>query len=454
MADAAVLYHGESEWCGGAYMYYQKPGRKLMEYGLDYDVVPADLFGETLETVKGSDSSESVYHLARVEDGRLMIGEESYTCLILPYAQYLAESVIHFVAEAAHKGLKVFVVDALPEKDVHGNPLPDCWEDNVEVVPLGDMARRVAALVEQTGTREIIVERMVSEEKPDREGNSRPMDAGKAIDLVKDKDGQSFPWLRSFLVRQTDGVAAMYFNESVSQRYCGRIRVKNPVYRTVSIYDPWQNRMQRYALQEAEVLLYLEPGEAMFYCFEGQEGSGNVEESTGHNAAGAADDQDNQVRNFPLLQESIALDLNWKVHREPQEEQGLQQAHGQQGEEIFLLAGQPLPNLNGPGYWPSFVGSYVYEGSFDQKKKEGMRYFLLFPEASDSIRVVLNGRDLGFLAGFPARVEITKALTEVLNQIRVEVTTTLVWKLKDGASTHLQVPPTGMTKQPVLQIVL
>ena len=127
-------------------MYYQKPGRKLMEHGLDYDVVPADLFGEALRADAGNDGQEAVrrrgraercgghravdreaiYCRTKVREGRLWIGEESYVCLILPYAQYLDRDVVRFVEEAG--GLKVFVVDALPEGDVYGNPLPDCWE--------------------------------------------------------------------------------------------------------------------------------------------------------------------------------------------------------------------------------------------------------------------------------------------------------------------------------------
>lgn len=47
LADAAILYHGESEWCGEA-MYFQKPGRALMEKQLDYDVIPADILQKLL----------------------------------------------------------------------------------------------------------------------------------------------------------------------------------------------------------------------------------------------------------------------------------------------------------------------------------------------------------------------------------------------------------------------
>lgn len=67
LADAAILYHGESEWCGEA-MYFQKPGRALMEKQLDYDVIPADIFAEAI-----------------VENGVLKILDKTYASLILPY---------------------------------------------------------------------------------------------------------------------------------------------------------------------------------------------------------------------------------------------------------------------------------------------------------------------------------------------------------------------------------
>lgn len=120
-------------------------------------------------------------------------------------------------------------------------------------------------------------------------------------------------------------------------------------------------------------------------------------------------------------------------------------------EGILLEAGQELPNLNGPGYWPSFAGTYRYETIFQQPKENGRIYCLVLPEASDSVRVELNGVELGFLAGFPARVDITDALKEGVNALILDVTNTLVWRVKDGASTHLQIPATGITAVPVIE---
>lgn len=409
VADAAVLYHGESEWSGGACMLFQKPGRKLMEKGMDYDVIPADLLEETqTRDGGGEDLNPAGYHSVWVENGRLRIGKESYVCLILPYARYLDKRVIRFVEKSAPPGLKVFVTDALPEGDVYGEPLPENWEKNVEVVSLCGLAEKVEALKEARGENEITV------------------------------DTCDFPDLRCLVMRHRDGLAAMYFNESVWKKFRGQIRVNNPEYGRVTVYDPWQNRAESFALRESggpesapgNVPLCLEPGEAVFYCFERQS-----------NGAGSP------APEFPVQGEREVLDLDWKITRIPQ---GTQE---EIREETRLRAGQPLPNLNGPGYWPSFVGTYVYEGSFYRKKEAGKRYVLIFPQACDSMRVLWNGKDLGFLAGFPARLEVTDVLADGENSIRVEVTTTLVWKHKDGASTHLQLPASGMTQAPVLQVL-
>lgn len=85
------------------------------------------------------------------------------------------------------------------------------------------------------------------------------------------------------------------------------------------------------------------------------------------------------------------------------------------------------------------------------KKEDGKCYKLLIPEASDCVRVKLNDTDLGFLAGFPARADITAALKDGENRLELQVFTTLVWSRKDGASTHLQIPATGITEIPVVE---
>ena len=46
---------------------------------------------------------------------------------------------------------------------------------------------------------------------------------------------------------------------------------------------------------------------------------------------------------------------------------------------------------------------------------------------------------------------MTDILVNGKNMLCMEVTTTLVWERKDGASTHLQISPTGLWEAPVLE---
>lgn len=478
LADAAVLYHAESEWSGGETMFFQKPGRKLMEAQLDYDVIPADVLmpgaGEFGRRENGKDMScgdgdvsaagkegmpaadcARTKEYACVEDGWLCIREERYSCLILPYARYLDGRAVRFVSENAPKGLRVFVIDALPEGDTLGNPLPENWKSCVTVVPLWQIAEKVEELEDAMGGRELSV----------RSGDGTAA-AGR------------FPNLRSLAMRQPDGLTAMYFNESVSEKVCAQVQVKNPAYGAgrVTVYDPWQNRAECFALQGGVIPLNLEPGEAVFYCLESSEAVAcGLEPGEAAHCPGAGEallyspgkgGEKGEVPAcegaFPILAGRRKLDVEWKVSRWEQPhivgekaEQEISQTEEQSvpvfEEAAVLRAGEELPNLNGPDYWPSFVGIFRYETEFEQKMEQGGRYYLVLPEASDSVRVELNGADLGFLAGFPSRVEITEALREGKNALVLEVTNTLVWRIKDGASTHLQVPATGITAVPVIE---
>lgn len=138
------------------------------------------------------------------------------------------------------------------------------------------------------------------------------------------------------------------------------------------------------------------------------------------------------------LEKQTTLYIPWKVTTK-------------EGKTLQLKADKELPNMNGRGYFPAYTGSYLYTGSFTWKKNEGEHYSLKFPEAADCLRVKLNGEDVGYLAGFPAKVEVTDALLDGENHLEIKVDTTLVWKLKDGASTHLQIPATGITEAPVIE---
>ncbi len=392
LADAAILYHGESEWCGEA-MYFQKPGRALMEKQLDYDVIPADIFAE-----------------ATVENGVLKILDKIYASLILPYAQCLDERVVQFIEENQKNGLKVYIIDKLPEKTTKGAKIFTKFAECVEIVSLENLAKKSAAESEKDRMRRLAV-----------------------TDNGQGSLSANVPDLRMMVTQTEDGLCAMLFNESVSRRADFALLVQDEKLDGMVLYDPWFNRTKSFSLKSHpaqvdgyayQVLGSLEPGESYFLCLESVEQI----QKEGHELE----------FDILCLEKQNTLYIPWKV------------SVGEK-ETLQLNAEKELPNMNGRGYFPTYTGSYLYTGSFTWKKNPGEYYTLKFPEASDCLKVKLNGKDLGYLAGFPAKVEVTDVLQDGENQLEIKVDTTLVWKLKDGASTHLQVPATGITEAPMIE---
>ena len=100
VASAAILYHAEGEWMSGAgkAMLMQKPAKALYDAHLDFDIVCAD-------TLLGD---------ARVADGRLAIGEETFAALVVPAAEYLPEKLLARLAAFKAAGLPVLFAGGTP----------------------------------------------------------------------------------------------------------------------------------------------------------------------------------------------------------------------------------------------------------------------------------------------------------------------------------------------------
>lgn len=101
IAPAAILYHGEAEWCGRA-MLSQKPARKLAEAQIAYDCIPADVFAER-EHYRTNISSV------------LQVNTQEYRALIVPYAQFVTAEFAEAAAELWKNGFPVIFLEGLPE---------------------------------------------------------------------------------------------------------------------------------------------------------------------------------------------------------------------------------------------------------------------------------------------------------------------------------------------------
>lgn len=98
VVSAGVIYHAEAEWCGGEYMYEQKPLKELLQGQLDCDIIPFDALSE-----------------GEVEDGAVVINETVYPCIVAPYAQILPREQLALLENLAERGADIVFADALPE---------------------------------------------------------------------------------------------------------------------------------------------------------------------------------------------------------------------------------------------------------------------------------------------------------------------------------------------------
>lgn len=125
---AAILYHGEAEWCG-SYLPMQKVAKELARHQIDFSFVPADVFRDP-----------TTYHTTLDEHG-LSINGTTFTCFILPYCEYIGSDVQAFLNQASQLNFPVYLIDQAPEK------LYDRAAASVQVsgmlTPLAELAERM-----------------------------------------------------------------------------------------------------------------------------------------------------------------------------------------------------------------------------------------------------------------------------------------------------------------------
>lgn len=109
MCDALVLYDAEAEWlCGkDKIMRTQKVAHALADTHIDYDIIPCD----TLLDVT-------------VKDGKLLVADESYTSLVIPYTPKFPKKYIGELKRLKDDGANVIFADAAPDgEDFFSLPL-------------------------------------------------------------------------------------------------------------------------------------------------------------------------------------------------------------------------------------------------------------------------------------------------------------------------------------------
>ena len=126
---AAVLYHGEAEWCDQQAMPFEEPLRALYDAQIDCHVVPADMLRD-----------------ASAENGRFSINGQAWHVMVVPGSASLCEHAAEGLDKLANAGVPVWFVGRRPGfVSETGRALPEAL-NACPVIPLSSLAEMAKAL--------------------------------------------------------------------------------------------------------------------------------------------------------------------------------------------------------------------------------------------------------------------------------------------------------------------
>ena len=130
---AAILYHGEAEWCDLQAMPFEKPARVLYDAQIDSHVVPADFLADPLRTKASG-------------NGSFTVNGQEYRVIIVPGCASLCAAAAESLEGLARAGVPVFFAERKPAfVSETGLPLPAVLAQG-RVLQLGELPEAVRRL--------------------------------------------------------------------------------------------------------------------------------------------------------------------------------------------------------------------------------------------------------------------------------------------------------------------
>ena len=366
-ADVAVYYNAEAEWSGGEYMLQQKVCRILTRSQIDFDLLPQD----TLVA-------------AVCEEGRLLVNEETYGALIVPYSQYLPKRVLDAMEGLLDQGVPVIFLDRIPDASSELEPVGEKLK-KAEVLSLDSLAGYLT---------------------------------GKGHQSVKPE--QSCESLRYYHMEREGSHLFLFWNEDLWEEIDTFVTL--PVKGGAIFYDGWKNRAFLPKQREGAVRIKLAPAAAVLVCVEAADG------------AGIGDISRQEWKDIPDYdyddREWKAVSWEWEISlREATEKEFKIYRRGGAGNLAKEL--------------PDFAGVIRYETVLEISEDKAFEAIDL-GRVGEAAQLWVNDVYCGACVSRPFRFELKGKLREGENRIRVEVTNNLGYRERDFYSRYLPLPPTGL----------
>ena len=445
-APVAVLYHGEGDWTG-KHMTSDKVGHVLADTQIEYDFIPQDVFADR-EGFR-----------TEISEGCLKVNTQTYRAVLVPYMQYITKAFADAVDEMQKKGVLVLFVDGVPEglcdapiitkqggkeeSDAvtaenksgtlkNAKPEEVCSEDiQPEDVRLGDV-KSENVRSEDVEPEDVKLGDVKSENIKLEDIKLENIKLGDVVSVLRENRipeltlNPSNNRIRYYHYIHRDGTSVYLFvNEgtevykgdavlqsdtgadkkkgaesgqgSVGQGNVGQGSAgKSSVYR----YDAWSNRIRRAEVTGNTIHLEIEPLKSEIYIFDA---CASPEEIPGQ-----------QEKEIQLATEKEALEFTgtWKrsICR------SISYPQFEKEKEITLPDALEKEE-------PEFSGFVHYENTFTANA--GDKVYVEITDAHEGVEVFVNGKSLGIQIVPVFNFDLSNAIMNGENRIRIEVATTL-----------------------------
>ncbi|MBQ2809650.1 MAG: hypothetical protein IJF11_02025 [Clostridia bacterium] len=221
--------------------------------------------------------------------------------------------------------------------------------------------------------------------------------------------GQGLKFLRFYHVQRDNKDIYLFSNEAINDTLDATLTLEqNGEY---LIYEPWENRLYRSKTNDSKLHLQIEKGNMLFVIF--------------------GEEIPEEVSYFAHEIKREALPLRFEISA---------MAEGE-NEYKLIATDSECFDITAPNHLPDFSGKLRYKASFVAKKGA---YVLDLGQVGEVATVYLNGEHIGIRICAPYKFDISRALQDGENHLEIIVTSNLGHKRRDGLSSYIQIPPTGI----------
>lgn len=227
-------------------------------------------------------------------------------------------------------------------------------------------------------------------------------------DLQGIRSDSGCPSLRYFHVKRNGQDVFMLWNEDIFKEL--DVQVTFPASGTAVFYDAWNNKLFKAVQTENTVRVHLAPSEAMILYF---------------------DDEEVDLPDYDYGDgQKQKLELDWEISLCT-------------NEKAELIDGSVKELKNLAHEFPNYSGIIRYESEWEVEEPNLWRA-LEFSESGEVAQLWINDSDCGAVVAEPYRFALDGKLKKGKNHICIEVTSNMAYRERDGLSTYLPLPVTGI----------